>query len=205
MSVKRERIQQIQSRGVVVRGNDIDTDRVIPARYMKVLTFADLGKYAFYDVRFDQEGKSLDHPFNRPERQGAGLLVVNSNFGCGSSREHAPQALAKWGIRALVGESFAEIFAGNCTAMGIPAVTAPKEGVEQLQALLEGDASLETELDLDAMEVRAGDFILRVTMPPAYRNALILGTWDSTGVLLENREAIGEKARSLPYLSGFPA
>ncbi len=120
------KINQIEGKAVPVEGNDIDTDRIIPARYLKEITFTNMGKYPFYDERFDAEGKPKGHPFDLPQFQGAHLLFVNQNFGCGSSREHAPQALMRWGVRAVVGESFAEIFAGNCTMLGIPTATSAR-------------------------------------------------------------------------------
>src|SRR5512145_3576316 len=126
------KINKISGTAVSLRGNDIDTDRIIPARYLKEVTFARMGDYPFFDERYDGSGRKKDHPLNDPEYHGAALLFVNKNFGCGSSREHAPQALYRFGIKAIVGESFAAIFAGNCTMMGLPAVTAPAADIEQL-------------------------------------------------------------------------
>jgi len=196
-------IETVTGTGVVVRGNDIDTDRIIPARYMKVVTFDGLGEYAFRDVRFDEEGRKLIHPFNDPQRSGASILLVNKNFGCGSSREHAPQALMRWGIKAIVGESFAEIFAGNCNTLGIPAVCAAEDVVSDLMSAVEANSTLALTIDLPGKQVLAGDTAYPVTMPEAFRQALMSGQWDSTAELLVNRNAIHRVAESLPYVSGF--
>ena len=129
------KIIHITGRAVPVIGNDIDTDRIIPARYLKEITFSRMGQYPFYDERFSADGELKDHPFNKPQYDGASILVANANFGCGSSREHAPQALGRWGIKAIVAESFGEIFAGNCAMLGIPALVASKSDVAALQKL----------------------------------------------------------------------
>lgn len=192
-------------RGIAVRGNDIDTDQIIPARYMKVVTFEGLGEYAFHDQRIGQDGSLKDHPFNDPRFQGASILLVNKNFGCGSSREHAPQALARWGIEAVVGESFAEIFAGNCVAMGVPTVTLSESDVAELMDRVESRPETELSLDIRAGVLHADDRDYAVEMPPAYRSALIAGTWDSTSVLLAGLDEIRETAARLPYLAGFRA
>jgi 3-isopropylmalate/(R)-2-methylmalate dehydratase small subunit len=196
-------VSVVRGTAVSVRGNDIDTDRIIPARFMKVVTFEGLGQYAFYDVRFDEEGNEREHPFNDPERRNASILVVNKNFGCGSSREHAPQALAKWGIDAVVGESFAEIFAGNCTAMGIPTITLSHDEITDLMDVVEANPDEEIEIDLKKGSLTVGDTEMGFFLPPAYRNALLGGSWDSTATLLQHREEIEETARRLPYLNGF--
>jgi len=203
MSTEKTKIERISGTGIVVRGNDIDTDQIIPARFMKVVTFDGLGEYAFYDVRYDESGNKKDHPFNDPKYAGASVLVVNSNFGCGSSREHAPQALAKSGIRAVVGESFAEIFAGNCTAMGVPTIALGPEKIQEIMKKIEDDPSLQIALDLPAGILTVGSEEYQFTLPPAYRNALVAGTWDSTSVLLSNLDAIEKTASSLPYVSNF--
>src|SRR5919197_6455079 len=133
------KITQVSGTAVPIRGNDIDTDRIIPARYLKEVTFARMGDYPFFDERFDPSGNKKDHPFNDPEYKGASILFVNKNFGCGSSREHAPQALYRFGINAIVGESFAAIFAGNCTMMGLPAVTVSHAEIETMMKTVEND------------------------------------------------------------------
>ncbi len=196
-------VTSITGRGIPIRGNDIDTDQIIPARYMKVVTFEGLGQYAFYDVRFNEDGSEKPHPFNESRYQGAGILLVNRNFGCGSSREHAPQALQKAGIQAVVGESFAEIFAGNCTAMGVPAVTLSSQDMLQLMETVEQDPTTEIPLDLRSNTLTAARQSFTFSLPPAYRNSLIAGTWDSTSVLLDNLEQIHQTAARLPYVDGF--
>ncbi len=194
---------KVEGRAIPIRGNDIDTDQIIPARFMKCVTFDGLGEYAFFDVRFDDQGNGKDHPFNEEKYQGASILLVNSNFGCGSSREHAPQALAKWGIKAVVGESYAEIFAGNCVAMGIPAIELSHEAVEEIIRLVEEDPSLELTLLVREQVVQLGRRTFEGFIPPAYRNSLTQGTWDSTSVLLDAPEDIDKVAARLPYVSGF--
>jgi 3-isopropylmalate/(R)-2-methylmalate dehydratase small subunit len=190
-------------RGIPIRENDIDTDRIIPARYMKGITFEGLGEFAFHDARFDEAGNPKAHPFDDPRFKGGSILVVNRNFGCGSSREHAPQALEKFGIRAIVGESFAEIFAGNCTVMGLPAVSASGPDVAALQDLIEAKPETEIRVDLEAMRVGAGNLDFGISMKDSYRNALVSGTWDSTAALLSNLDAIRAVASALPYIGGF--
>lgn len=196
-------VRAVAGRGIPVRGNDIDTDRIIPARYMKVVTFEGLGRYAFHDARFNEDGTKKDHPFNDERFRGASVLLVNRNFGCGSSREHAPQALAKAGIAAVLGESFAEIFAGNCTAMGLPAVQLSREDVETLMSLVEDAPATELALDLETLTVSAGGRRFPCSLPPSYRSSLLEGSWDSTAVLMDNLEAVERTAASLPYLKGF--
>lgn len=191
----------VTGRAVPVVGDDIDTDRIIPARYLKEITFSRMGEYPFFDERFNKDGTKKDHPFNRPEHQGASILLGNVNFGCGSSREHAPQSLVRWGIRAVVAESFAEIFAGNCVMLGTPAVVASKADVAALQKLAQDKPATEFIVDLDKMEVRAGDLKVAVTMPPSRRNALIEGTWDSTALLIANAALVKEVAAKVNHPS----
>ncbi|MFP4415451.1 3-isopropylmalate dehydratase small subunit [Coleofasciculus sp.] len=190
-------VKTVSGQGVPVVGNDIDTDRIIPARYLRCVTFEGLGDKAFADDRAQAKGQ---HPFDRPQYQGADILVVNGNFGCGSSREHAPQALKKWGIQAIVGESFAEIFFGNCLAMGVPCVTAEPETVKQLQRILQENPQAPITVDLEAMDVRSGDFQASVSMPEGVRQTLITGTWDSCGQLVKQVDQVRETAAKLPYL-----
>ncbi len=196
-------VRTIEGRAIAIRGNDIDTDRIIPARYLKALRFSELGRYPFQDERFDAEGKPTDHPFNRPENQGARILFVNANFGCGSSREHAPQALRRWGIEAVVGESFGEIFAGNCEMLGIPAVQAKPEDVARLQAAAEGDPSTGFTVDLERMEVRGGNLTIPIEMPENRRRALLEGHWDSTSVLVANLDKVRSVYERLPYTRNY--
>jgi 3-isopropylmalate/(R)-2-methylmalate dehydratase small subunit len=192
-------VKHIAGRGIPLAGDDIDTDRIIPARFLRCVTFDGLGEHAFKDDRSQVQG---NHPFDRPEYQGANLLVVNANFGCGSSREHAPQAIRRWGIEALVGESFAEIFFGNCVAMGVPCVTAPAEDVTNLQAAIAKNPQAPVSLDLEKMEVRCGDDLtISVSMPEGARQSFLNGLWDSCGQLVQQLDRVRETAARLPYLS----
>lgn len=190
----------VSGRALPLREDDVDTDRIIPARYMKGISFDGLGDYAFRDARFDESGKPKDHPFNDPRFKGASILVVNRNFGCGSSREHAPQALARAGITALVGESFAEIFAGNCVSLGLPAARVSADDARALQDLVEADPSLKVEVDLEGKEVRAGSARFALSMPETHRKALATGLWDSTAELLPGLDSARTLAAKLPYL-----
>jgi len=191
--------RQVTGRGLPLPGNDIDTDRIIPARFLKGVTFDGLGEHVFEDAR----KQNPEHPFNSPAYQGASVLVVGANFGCGSSREHAPQALMRWGIRAVVGGSFAEIFFGNCVMLGIPCLVASMEDLEWLQRAI-GRAPKELmTVDVEKQEVRFGDRVIKATVPDGPRNQLVGGTWDSTAVLLDAGTAIEETARKLPYVVGF--
>jgi 3-isopropylmalate/(R)-2-methylmalate dehydratase small subunit len=193
----------VSGSGIVVRGNDIDTDRIIPARFLKTISFEGMGEHAFADVRFDAAGNSTDHPFNDPRFRSASILVVNNNFGCGSSREHAPQALMRWGIKAIIGESFAEIFWGNCNTLGIPAVTVGKTEIEQIMSAVEAQPEMEMTLDLINGSLSLGTTDYRFRMPEAFLQALVGGTWDSTAVLRQNLELIHKTAGSLPYVTDF--
>jgi 3-isopropylmalate/(R)-2-methylmalate dehydratase small subunit len=195
-----ETVERVEGTAIPVRGNDIDTDQIIPARFMKVVTFDGLGQYAFFDQRFDEEDNQKDHPFNEERYRGANVLVVNQNFGCGSSREHAPQALQRWGIDAIVGESFAEIFAGNCLAMGIPTVTADTETVRALQDYVEKYPDTTVTVDVAEELVAYDEQTVEVTVDDAQRQALVEGIWDTTALMKANRNAVRETARSLPYV-----
>jgi len=197
------KIVRIEGTAVPVEGNDIDTDRIIPARYLKEITFANMGKYPFYDERFDAKGGSKGHPFDLPQFQGASLLFVNANFGCGSSREHAPQSLMRWGVKAVIGETFAEIFAGNCTMLGIPTLTLSREGITELQALAKERPGTRFTLDLEKGTISFEGKTLTFSIHESKRNALVNGTWDSTGLLLANAAKTAEVAQRLPYVSGF--
>ena len=181
-------------------GDDIDTDRIIPARFLKGVSFAGLGEQAFADDRQERAGQ---HPFDRPDHAGARLLLVNGNFGCGSSREHAPQALMRWGIRALVGESFAEIFFGNCLALGLPCLQAPRAVMHELQAQAAAAPTAAWELDVMARELRQGDRRWPLTLADGPHGMLLSGRWDATGQLLAHDAELTATAARLPYLSGF--
>ena len=191
--------RQVVGRGIPLPGNDIDTDRVIPARFLKAVTFEGMGEHAFEDAR----KQDPEHPFNQAVYQGASVLVVGQNFGCGSSREHAPQALMRWGIRALVGGSFAEIFFGNCVILGIPCLVASMTDIEWLQKAIGREPQKVLTVDVERQEVRLGDRIITATMPDGPRNQLVSGTWDSTAVLLEAGAAIEATAQKLPYVTGY--
>jgi len=191
--------RQVSGRGIPVAGNDIDTDRIIPARFLKAVTFEGMGEHAFEDAK----KQNLEHPFNQKVYQGASVLVVGQNFGCGSSREHAPQALMRWGIRAIIGGSFGEIFFGNCVMLGIPCLRASHEDIEWLQREIGRAPQTPVTVDVEKQEVRFGDRVIKATMPEGARNQLVGGTWDSTAVLLEAGAAIEATARKLPYVTGW--
>ncbi len=193
-------VERVQGNACVVRGDDIDTDRIIPARYMKEVTFDTMGEHAFEDDRKAAKG---DHPLDVERFKGASLLIVGQNFGCGSSREHAPQALMRFGFRAFVGGSFAEIFFGNCTAMGLPCVTLAPEDLTRLMDSVELDPTQDVALDLDAQTVTSRAGVMRADIPSGARTQLLSGTWDATRQLLEAGDAIDETANALPYVGGF--
>ena len=196
-------ITQVNGRALVLRGDDIDTDRIIPARFLKCVTFDGLGQQVFADDRIELQGA---HPFDRPDHQGARLLLVNRNFGCGSSREHAPQALMRWGIRAVVGESFAEIFYGNCLALGIPCLTASHELMLAIQAAAAANPAAEFELEVASARLRSSqpETSWQLELPAGPRQMLITGQWDGTGQLVANGAALAATAARLPYLNNFP-
>jgi 3-isopropylmalate/(R)-2-methylmalate dehydratase small subunit len=197
------KITKISGTAVPIHGNDIDTDRIIPARYLKEVTFARMGEYPFFDERFDASGKKKDHPFNDSEYKGASLLFVNKNFGCGSSREHAPQALYRFGIQAIVGESFAAIFAGNCTMMGVPAVMVGAKEIEQLMKSVEEAPRTEYSVDLENKTLSYGQQKIAIDLPETYRIALTAGSWNSTALLHANLDQVKKTAAKLPYMTGF--
>ena len=194
-------IKSITATGISLLLDDIDTDRIIPARFLRCVTFDGLGEHAFEDDR--QQDPS--HPFNQPQFQGAGILAAGRNFGCGSSREHAPQSLMRWGIKAIIAESFAEIFFGNCGSLGIPAVKASRADLEKLAAAIESDPKLKVTVDLETMKVAAGSVTFPITMPDSARDALVTGQWDYLGRLLSAADKVREHAKTVPYLSGFRA
>jgi 3-isopropylmalate/(R)-2-methylmalate dehydratase small subunit len=198
-------VRLVSGRPVPLRGNDIDTDRIIPARFLKAITFDGLGQYAFYDVRHDAEGRETGHVMDDPRFRAKGprVAVVNKNFGCGSSREHAPQALLRWGVKALVGESFADIFFGNCIALGVPCVTADEASVAALMAAVEEDPAHDLTVDVEALSATYRGRTYRVSMPDGVRKQLLEGTWDATRVLLAAAEDVEATARRLPYVAGF--
>ena len=195
-----ETVERVAGTGSPIRGNDVDTDQIIPARFLKVITFDGLGEFAFFDQRFDDDDDQKEHPMNEERYRDSSVMVVNANFGCGSSREHAPQALMRWGIDALVGESFAEIFAGNCLALGIPTVTADHETVSDIQEWIEANPDSEIEVDVADETVRYGDQEVTVEVGDAQRRALVDGVWDTTALMRSNSGAVAETAAALPYI-----
>lgn len=196
-----DKIETVSGSGVPLLLDDIDTDRIIPARFLRCVTFDGIGEHAFED---DRE-QDPNHPFNQERFQNAGILVSGRNFGCGSSREHAPQSLMRWGVKAVVAESFAEIFFGNCTSLGIPAVCAPREDLTKLAAAIEADPTLEFTLDLNALTLSFGGETVSVTMPDSARSALTSGQFDALAQLLARKDDIAATASKLPYLNSFAA
>jgi len=196
---KRERIE---ARACVLRGDDIDTDRIIPARYLREVTFESMGEHAFEDDRSQAKG---NHPLDDERFAGAGILVVGQNFGCGSSREHAPQALMRFGFRAFVGASFGEIFRGNCTALGLPCLTLAPRDLARLMESVELDPEQRVVVDVAARTVTSRAGSVRAQLPDGARQQLLEGSWDGTAVLLDAGDAIERTAQQLPYLQGFPS
>ena len=195
------KITQIAGRGVFVPGNDIDTDRIIPARFMKCVTFDGLGEFLVHDVRKNADGTDRAHPLNDARFKGATVLLSGANFGCGSSREHAPQAIQKHGFRAVVAENFAEIFFGNCTTLGIPCATASREDIARIAAAIERDPALEVVVDVARQEIRFGTQAVKAEVRAAARDALVNGRWDAIGELLDGMPAMKARAQALPYLA----
>lgn len=194
------KITQVTGTATTFRGDDVDTDRIIPARFMKCVTFDGLGQYLFYDVRFDAQGKSTGHMLDQPERKGATILVAGNNFGCGSSREHAPQALQKFGIKAVIAGGYAEIFFGNSTTLGMPCVTLAPNDLARLAAAVEKDAALGVSVDLAARKVSWGGDSAPLTIKEGARQALVEGQWDAIGQLLEGAGAVAKLEAAVPYL-----
>jgi 3-isopropylmalate/(R)-2-methylmalate dehydratase small subunit len=192
-------ITLITGRGLPVRGDDLDTDRIMPARFLRAVTFEGLEKHLFEDDR----AANPKHPFNNDRYKGASILVVNANFGCGSSREHAPQGLARFGIQAIVGESFSEIFLGNSAVMGIPCFVAEPAAVESLQGDLEANPDLLVEANVETGVISAGTLGLQASLPSGLREAFLTDRWNPTAMLLDDFEQVGCVASRLPYVSGF--
>ena len=190
------KISQITGKCISLIGNDIDTDRIIPARFLKCVNFDSLGKSVFEDDRKTLKGL---HPFDLKENQDSSILIVNSNFGCGSSREHAPQALMRWGIRAIIGESFAEIFYSNCVAIGIPCFTLPKKSIQVIQKYNVNE-SLFLDIDIKNSLAKSKDLDFKLEIKDSTRKMFLFGEWDATATLLENQFLIQKKYDALPYI-----
>jgi 3-isopropylmalate/(R)-2-methylmalate dehydratase small subunit len=193
-----QHITEVGGTGVPIPGDDVDTDQILPAKFMKEVTFDNMADYLFYDARRDDDGEFNDHPLNRFE--GANIAVVNQNFGCGSSREHAPQAMMRWGIDGVVGESYAEIFRDNCKSLGIPAVTADHETVTTLQEWIEANPDGDIEIDVEDATVTYGDQAVDVEITDAMQEALVEGIWDTTALMYSNMSKVERTVADLPYV-----
>ena len=190
------KLSQIYGKCISLVGDDIDTDRIIPARFLKCVNFDSLGESVFDDDRKALQGK---HPFDLQSNKGASILIVNSNFGCGSSREHAPQALMRWGIKAIIGESFADIFYSNCIAIGIPCFTLPKKSIEEIQNYCDNQF-LFLEIDLKKSLAKSKDLNFNLEIKESSRKMFLSGEWDATSTLLDNENLIENKFNQLPYI-----
>jgi 3-isopropylmalate/(R)-2-methylmalate dehydratase small subunit len=197
-----QHITKIAGRAIPMRGNDIDTDRIVPARFLRAITFDGMEAHLFEDDRKMGGPGHNRHPFDVPAYQGASILLVNANFGCGSSREHAPQAIRRWGIEAIIGESFAEIFFGNSAMIGMPCVTASTSDIKALQDLVERNPRIDLRIDLIEGTCAAGDLRCAVSLPRNVRDAFATGAWDTTGLLLERYEDVNATSARLPYIAG---
>jgi 3-isopropylmalate/(R)-2-methylmalate dehydratase small subunit len=194
------KISQLAGTGVYVPGDDVDTDRIIPARFMKCVTFDGLGEYAFYDERFHEDGKPKAHPIDNPKYAGATILLAGRNFGCGSSREHAPQALYRHGFRAVLGESFAEIFFGNSITLGMPCLIMDGRDIRALAVLIDEAPQTEINIDIASGQVNMADVSFPAKLPDHAREALVDGKWDAIADLLEGLDAVKATADKLPYM-----
>ena len=192
-------ITAISGRALPLRGNELDTDRIMPARFLKAVTFDGLEHHVFEDDR----KSNPNHPFNNTSYNGSAILVVNENFGCGSSREHAPQGLLRWGIKAIVGESFSEIFRGNSAVLGMPCFTADKASIEALQALLEKAPDTVVDARVDTGVISAGSLKVQGHLPAGVRDAFVTDKWNPTSMLLDDYDTVRATASTLPYVSGF--
>src|SRR5262245_48994092 len=198
-----ERITRITGRGLPLRGNDIDTDRIIPARFLKSISFEGLEMHLFEDDIAQAREQKAGHALVEPAYERASILVVNRNFGCGSSREHAPQAIRRRGFRAVVGESFSEIFFGNSVALGMPCVTGAAADVARLQAMIEQTPEIDITIDIEAGQLQSGDWRMPTSMPAAARESFVDGSWDATGLLLDRFEEVEATKQRLPYVNGW--
>ncbi|MBN2658028.1 MAG: 3-isopropylmalate dehydratase small subunit [Spirochaetales bacterium] len=193
-----EKIIEITGKAVPLRGDDIDTDRIIPARFMKCLTFDGLGQFAFYDVKYGEKGEEKEHVLNSPDFKGHAILISGRNFGCGSSREHAPWALKGMGIRCIIARSYAEIFANNCSSLGIPALAVDENIADELLKMVEDDPAVDFSIDLLGKRLYSGNRTFPFHIPENYRLALVEGRWDTTSMLMESLEDIERANKRLP-------
>ena len=194
------KINQVTGSAIYVPGDDIDTDRIIPARFMKCVTFDGLGEYLFHDVRFDDQGNQKDHSLNDVRFSNSSIMLSGKNFGCGSSREHAPQSLYRAGFRAIIAGNFAEIFFGNSINLGIPCVSMDSNNRAELAQWIESNAGNEVTVDVDLLQVRAGDLTLSCEMRPGARESLLNGTWDPLDELLSANSDVDQVAQGLAYV-----
>jgi 3-isopropylmalate/(R)-2-methylmalate dehydratase small subunit len=199
MSLQPSAISQVEGRGLPLRGDDIDTDRIMPARFLVAVSFEGLDRHLFEDDR----AADPRHAFNTPRYAGASILIVNANFGCGSSREHAPQGLVRFGIRAVIGESFSDIFQGNASMLGLPCFMADRDAVDRLQTLVESTPAVAINADIASGEITAGSLRLAATLPPAVRDGFLSGQWNPTAMLLARFDEVRAVADRLPYIRGF--
>ena len=195
-----EKIKKITGKGIFVSGNDVDTDRIIPARYLKCVTFDGLGEFLFQDVRFDQSGNKTDHVLNSENYKDANIMIVESNFGCGSSREHAPQSIKRAGFDAIIGESFAEIFYGNSLTLGMPCLEASKEQIQEIAAAVEADPNTKIEIDIEKESVSVNGKIYELSLKASAKDALVNGMWDAIAELMANADNVDKTAAQLPYI-----
>ena len=198
-----QKILSVAGNGIAIRGDDIDTDRIIPARFMKEVTFEKMGNYLFYDERFDESQKPKIHPLNGKANKGAKILIVNKNFGCGSSREHAPQSIIRYGFKAIIAESFGDIFLGNCAMIGLVACTASSDEISELMEYAEKNPGVEINIDIRNLEVDYSGKKIKIIMDPSSRESLLNGAWDTTSTMLANKGRILETASKLPYFNNF--
>jgi len=199
----RSKVVVVSGRGIPLRGNNIDTDRIIPARFLKEIVFDDLGNHAFEDDRAQKRARGEVHPFDDDRFRGAAILIVNKNFGCGSSREHAAQSLARWGIKAVVGETFSEIFYGNCLSVGVPCVALAVETIEALQQAVKTNPDVHIQVDIETKKIQCGSIAASLEMTDGARRLLLDGQWDTTEALLAAATQIDAVAARLPYLHNF--
>jgi 3-isopropylmalate/(R)-2-methylmalate dehydratase small subunit len=199
MSLKK--ILEVTGTCVPAAGDDVDTDRIIPARYLKCVTFEGLGEFLFYDVRFDEKGRPKNFPLNDARFTGATILIAGRNFGCGSSREHAPQAIYRYGFRAIVAESFAEIFFGNSTTLGLPCVTVSRHDLGRIRNIVESEPKSEMTVDLTKETIHLGNDEFPASILPSARDALINGRWDPIAELLEARALVEERVGQMSYMA----